>query len=201
MDIERLKELKDHRFILSDIGEDLIGTGVTRSLIALLDEAIARQSVKSEEVAEAIEWVTNTRHRNQYMSGDWTAPMGNHINRTIQDTIITALQAYQPKPESTTEDVQRAINDLDESYRHALRFENTYIDLPILTKTSQLAITALQAYQPKNPCVICENGDDEFVCFEDDGERIKNEAEARAIIARGEQYCRFCGRPLKGDNA
>lgn len=62
-----------------------------------------------------------------------------------------------------------------------------------------LAITALQAYQPKNPCVICENGDDEFVCFEDDGERIKNEAETRAIIARGEQYCRFCGRPLKGE--
>ena len=54
----------------------------------------------------------------------------------------------------------------------SLRFENTYIDLPILTKTSQLAITALQAYQPKN-FVICENGDDEFVCFEDDGERIK----------------------------
>lgn len=57
---------------------------------------IERESVTSEEVQEAIEWVTNTRHRNQYMSGDWTAPMGNHINRTIQDTILTALQQYQP---------------------------------------------------------------------------------------------------------
>lgn len=199
MDIERLNELRKRLEYNSELEDEEI-----ENLWELIDEAIARQSVKSEDVAEAmeilrlnsefekvigengdienqtylnaldlaitalqayepttrkdrtvedvaeaIEWVTNTRHGNQYMSGDWTAPMYNHINRTIQDTIIAALQAYQPK----------------------------------------------------NPCVICENGDDEFVCFEDDGERIKNEAEARAIIARGEQYCRFCGRKLKGDNA
>jgi hypothetical protein len=41
------------------------------------------------------------------MSGEWTAPMRNHITRKIQDTIITALQACEPwvsveveKPES-----------------------------------------------------------------------------------------------------
>ena len=60
------------------------------------EEAIARQSVKSEEVQEAIEWLTNTGHSNQYMSGEWTAPMRNHITRKIQETILAALQAYQP---------------------------------------------------------------------------------------------------------
>jgi len=55
-----------------------------------------RQSVKSEEVAEAISWLTSTGHSNQYMSGNWTAPMKHHINRVIQETILTALQAYEP---------------------------------------------------------------------------------------------------------
>ena len=91
LSFERLKELKSW---VSDLRK--FGVSEGNEIIVLIDEAIARQSVKSEDVAEAISWVTNTRHRNQYMSGDWTAPMGNHINRTIQDTIITALQAYQP---------------------------------------------------------------------------------------------------------
>ena len=91
MDIERLKELKSW---VSDLRK--FGVSEGNEIIVLIDEAIARQSIKSEDVQVAIEWVTNTRHGNQYMSGDWTAPMYNHINRTIQDTIITALQSYKP---------------------------------------------------------------------------------------------------------
>ena len=50
MDIERLKELKSWV-------SDLLKFGVSEGneIIVLIDEAIARQSVKSEEVAEAIE--------------------------------------------------------------------------------------------------------------------------------------------------
>ena len=43
-------------------------------------------------------------------------------------------------------------------------------NIPPTSKQKHTILTALQAYQPKNPCVIC--GDDEFVCFED-GERLK----------------------------
>ena len=93
MDIERLKELR------KALNAENWNAKTMIEVIALVDEAIARQSVKSEDVAEAISWVTNTRHSNQYMSGNWTAPMKNHINRAIQDTIITALQAYEPKGE------------------------------------------------------------------------------------------------------
>ena len=100
MDIERELEIlidkhKGKQVGLGEIRLDCFAEDCLKEIRRLKSE-IARQSVKSEEVQEAIEWVTNTRHRNQYMSGDWTAPMGNHINRTIQDTIITALQEYQP---------------------------------------------------------------------------------------------------------
>ena len=54
MDIERLKELVQAED--SDLWDYKV------ELIGLLDEAIARQSVKSEEVAEAIE---------ELMSGIW----------------------------------------------------------------------------------------------------------------------------------
>ena len=67
------------------------------------EEAIARQSVKSEEIQEAINWITKTGHSNQYMSGEWTAPMKNHITQKIQETILTALQQYQPVAITKTE--------------------------------------------------------------------------------------------------
>ena len=119
MDIERLRQaVIDKRFILNanpdwragracGLSDDETEQKANDALAIILENIAelvvaylidARQSVKSEDVAEAIEWVTNTRHRIQHMSGDWTAPMGNHINQTIQDTIITALQAFQPEP-------------------------------------------------------------------------------------------------------
>ena len=125
MDIERLKELREEVFedykaymvknLKDEDGKVYPSTvpldecsPIGKDLLKLIDEAIARQSVKSEEaVRDAIEWLTNTGHSNQYMSGEWTAPMRNHITRKIQDTIITALQAYQPttRKDRTVEEV------------------------------------------------------------------------------------------------
>ena len=58
------------------------------------DEAIARQSVKSEEVADAIE-----QFRSEYVDDfeGYTATFGKW-NRNI-NLAITALQAYEPKGE------------------------------------------------------------------------------------------------------
>ncbi len=116
MDIERLKELKSEVSNMAFIAfskltdknarANIVKTG--NDLQKLIDEAIARQSVKSEEaVRDAIEWLTNTGHSNQYMSGEWTAPMRNHITRKIQETILAALQAYQPttRKDRTVEEV------------------------------------------------------------------------------------------------
>ena len=93
MDIERLKDAR-HTAGYTTVSKltEMDWTELREISKELIDEAIARQSVKSEEVQEAIEWLTNTGHSNQYMSGNWTAPMKNHINRAIQDTIYTALQ-------------------------------------------------------------------------------------------------------------
>jgi len=96
------------------------------------------QSATSEEVAEAISWVTNTRHRNQYMSGDWTAPMYNHINRTIQDTIIAALQAYQPttRKDRTVEEVAEAIKQ--KIITDAMDYLNKNMKQPFIERESEL---------------------------------------------------------------
>lgn len=109
MDIERLKEAKDyidkclyHATNKEPWENSYKNVESHKTVVTIIDEAIARQSVKSEEVAEAISWLTSTGHSNQYMSGNWTAPMKNHINRAIQETILAALQEYQPAKTETT---------------------------------------------------------------------------------------------------
>jgi hypothetical protein len=163
MDIERLKELKDYLRVaneLSILNDDNLmqrivdNNDVTDTIdiaIELLNAEISRQSATSEEVAEAIEWVTNTRHRNQYMSGDWTAPMGSHINRTIQDTIITALQSYQPKPEPTSEEVQDAIDFMENELEIIESFTSKYEFFSKNISIFKTILAALQAYQPWIP--------------------------------------------------
>ena len=89
MDIEKLKELRaefeqmrkhNDRHYMSTITED--------DVIVLIDEAIARQSVKSEEVAEAIGDLLD-------MKEHWCADSTDNDAVSI-DLAITALQAYQP---------------------------------------------------------------------------------------------------------
>ena len=52
MDIERLKELREETEQYRAVADDrCMSTNYEDDLLALIDEAIARQSVKSEEVA------------------------------------------------------------------------------------------------------------------------------------------------------
>ena len=108
MDIERLKELR--RQIVGEHwginGDDL---KLLYNLLPLVNEAIARQSVKSEEVRDAIEWFRFSKvkfergfeavknSKSDYRHDAWV--------NTIKtfNLAVTALQAYQPKP--TSEDV------------------------------------------------------------------------------------------------
>ena len=82
MDIERLKELKSW---VSDLRK--FGVNEGNEIIVLIDAEIARQSVKSEDAKEAISHI-------QGGYGDiWQWP------KKRRDTTITALQAYEPKPD------------------------------------------------------------------------------------------------------
>ena len=107
MDIERLKELKDYLRVaneLSILNDDNLmqriveSNDVTNTIdiaIELLNAEIARQSVKSEEVAEAMKQVKGEL--------DWYALMSPNTAWSVDDirrrknarTIIASLQAYQ----------------------------------------------------------------------------------------------------------
>ena len=92
MDIERLKELKQR---IEDIHWQInsqIAFSLLCDLLPLVDEAIARQSVKSEDVAEAIEQL-----RSEYLDDfdGYSPETCGKWNRNI-DLAITALQAYRP---------------------------------------------------------------------------------------------------------
>ena len=56
MDIERLEKLREETEQYRAVADDrCMSTNYEDDLLALIDEAIARQSIKSEDVAEAIE--------------------------------------------------------------------------------------------------------------------------------------------------
>jgi|LSQX01.2.fsa_nt_gb hypothetical protein len=100
MDIERLKELR--KKIPEYYGNGFMSLVHCDNMLDLIDDAIARQSVKSEEVAEAIEVLECIYpSQKEIMSGEYP-----HVADAL-DLAITALQAYQPwipvsnvKPES-----------------------------------------------------------------------------------------------------
>ena len=81
MDIERLKELKEIVYYNTWLSDKS-----TEDLTMMLDEAIARQSATSEEVAEAIEWM-----REELVC----AEHDQHDHKAFCiDLAITALQAF-----------------------------------------------------------------------------------------------------------
>ena len=97
MDIERLKELR--KKIPEYYGNGFMSLVHCDNMLDLIDDAIARQSVKSEEVAEAIGDLLD-------MKEHWCADSTDNDAISI-DLAITALQDYQPwipvsnvKPES-----------------------------------------------------------------------------------------------------
>lgn len=108
MDIERLKELKTNLMFEKDVSDEATRfdrdseTNRTvhhncNDLIALIDAEIARQSVKSEEVQEAIakiEKIVAFDSENGYR-------VNNHHSLHISDikTALVAMQEYQLKGE------------------------------------------------------------------------------------------------------
>ena len=93
MDIERLRELKWY------VEDEVYTQDVRADILALLDEAITRQSVKIEDVAEAIEQMEDALSPRYLESdGEWTGY--NEFSTSAIRTAITALQEYQPKPTS-----------------------------------------------------------------------------------------------------
>ena len=86
LSFERLKELKDWvRSVMK------FGVSEGSEIIVLIDEAIAHQSVKSEDVQEAIESALCLfKHCDEAQK--WP---GTYYSEDVK-TAITALQAYQP---------------------------------------------------------------------------------------------------------
>lgn len=142
MDIERLKELQGLTEQLYQDGN--VPLAYCDDIMELIDEAIAHQTVKSEEVAEAIEYFEEIL---PYMAGDQSEPKYR--------LVITALQAYQPKPESTIEDVLRAMDWLETGDFEIIAGDEEYLanssHHPNTSRFRKTAITALQAYQPWIP--------------------------------------------------
>ena len=124
------------------------------SEIRQLKAEIARQSATSEEVAKAIEEMAQASDRAHYSQD------GNHVKLPVSlktiDLAITALQDYQPKPESTIEDVLRAMDWLETGDFEIIAGDEEYLanssHHPNTSRFRKTAITALQAYQPWIPC-------------------------------------------------
>lgn len=97
MDIERLKEdIRNVEYELEYGEEEHLGriaadVNCLRSVIDFANEAIARQSVKSEEVAEAIEYVESVK--------GYLNDVCDHQDPKTYDSLdlaITALQQMKP---------------------------------------------------------------------------------------------------------
>ena len=88
MNIERLKKLRAILERNSELEDEQI-----EILWELIDTAIARQLVKSEEVAEAIDLLMELQHDN-YVFQNYTEQ--DIKNYGLISIAITALQAYEP---------------------------------------------------------------------------------------------------------
>ena len=162
MDIERLKELSEcgrELYMLNDenlierIRSDNQLQNYLSDSIDAIDEAIARQSVKSAEIQEAIGFMeSQANFCKQSFNGS------NKEYTPIYEIAITALQAYQ-KP--TSEEVAEAIERFEKRNNKLKEVQDNgdagCVDIETWEKyqgfieDNNLAITALQAYQPKPP--------------------------------------------------
>ena len=154
MDIERLKDLKQQIRGSHDgiNGDDL---NLLYDLLPLVDEAIARQSVTSEEVQRVIDWLATGDF--EIIAGDeeYIANSSHHPNTSrFRKTAIIALQAYQPttRKNRTVEEVAEAIEYVNDWRKESMTFDRAVGILPPTseeTKAYETILTALQAYQPK----------------------------------------------------
>ena len=203
MDIERLKELREEVFedykaymvknLKDEDGKVYPSTvpldecsPIGKDLLKLIDEAIARQSVKSEEVAEAIDILIDWDNENFE-----DRSVGIYIDSDMKFAVplaVTALQAYR-KP--TDESVRDAIGYI-ESVKGYLNDVAEHKD-PQTYASLDLAITALKAYQPAKTetasCEWCEGGIDTASLMD---------ADMMMRFVRPVNYCPNCGKAIKG---
>ena len=119
------------------------------------EEAIARQSVTSEEVQRVIDWLATGDF--EIIAGDeeYIANSSHHPNTSMfRKTAIIALQAYQPttRKNRTVEEVAEAIEYVNDWRKESMTFDRAVGILPPTseeTKAYETILTALQAYQPK----------------------------------------------------
>lgn len=138
MDIER--DLEFARKCVMTSGADI----VTKTRVDETLQAIARQTT-SEEIQDAIEAL---------MFGGWQSYKDGYpitLGDKIIDIVITALQAYQPKPIS--EEVKDAIEWTEEVLSNSEIWRDGDFGIPVaksrkLETTRQLILSALQAYEP-----------------------------------------------------
>jgi hypothetical protein len=95
MDIERLKKFREWMTAKSPQG--MTNAETSEIVLELIDEAIARQSATSEDVAEAIGWLETGRFEIPAGDEEYTANSSHHPNTArFRQTAIIALQEYQP---------------------------------------------------------------------------------------------------------
>ena len=113
MDIERLKELKaEFEQVRKYNDRHYMSTVIEDDVIALIDDAIARQSVKSEEVAEAIKRFEKRNHKLKEVqdNGDagcvdietWEKYQGFIKDNDIAITVLKDYQSTVSKTETTS---------------------------------------------------------------------------------------------------
>ena len=109
MDIEKLggvlhalRSTDTVTFSLAGVGETKMATKDVYEIIRpFFDEAIARQSVTSEDVQRAIDWLETGDFEVPVGDEEYTANSAHHPNTVrFRQTAIQSLKQYQPVPKS-----------------------------------------------------------------------------------------------------
>ena len=201
MNIERLKELKSWVSVFRKYG---VSDG--NEIIVLIDEAIARQSVKREDVAEAIEEMAQASDRAHYSQD------GNHVKLPVSlktiDLAIAALRQYRKPTDEAVRLCSTCIGcecepELGETVKNCkcyIKREPNDVADAIEARTdnplynADIRKTILQALRQMGstePCEWCDKDAPETWNYTRSGKYIPEYQTPR-------NYCRACGRPLKG---
>lgn len=199
--------------------EDMDIWNYKNELITLIDEAIARQTVKSEDVTEVIKRFEKRNNRLKEVQDNGDAgcvdiETWEKYQSFIEDNnlAITALQAYQlPSAIKWTGDNLREVINLIgwnesassrwtwEEYEQIVKKKGLKIFTPdgsVITEVGSWIVRdgkychALQAYQPKESCTIEFDDPEYFV-----GECSNCEYEIDPDY--GWSYCPGCGRRIE----
>ena len=126
----------------------------------------------SEDVQKAIHWFSDRSSNAVYMNGE-VQPNFHKAHQDVLHTIDNILQQYAPP---TSEATQKAIGWQQSLKQHHQReWEKTDVDWQMepgaqeqhneMMASFDMAIQALQQYEPKEPCIYCD-GSHPFDNFE-----------------------------------